>query len=494
MKKTIFFLLSMLMCLSFCLNVNAQGNELTLQANQNEKGDLIIEASGTKKDEFLENMVSTSTTNKGLLFSAYNGSWQGCIRNCNDKNDAIVVTDGKAIIKKEVLINAGFVDGDYIVGYSNFSYTTNVSLSLNKQVTIKKPNFVYILGSMMEPKVGESTLTNQNIKVRAFYDTTENNGFISQVSVDISDYNFDEPCFNYYWAEKEYVANSSDYNYVSTSDSTFMEGKTYYLVVECFYLKGEDDGSTISMNHVETSNFKTYINFIESKKMNRESKNTIYLNKTASIQFVFELTAKEPVTPEFKISETENFGDSLNIKIVDSVKKVSSSILNEEDYYTPYSFNIYLQSYGKSLDSFEDWTKDDVALIKKNLNNYIFGEEFYFELYQIRSGNSIATRATGEETLEEINVPIAINVELPSNLINNDNNINREYKIARVHNGNFDMLDATLDSDNTLTFSTNKFSTFAIVYKDTEKKETNVPTSKIVTCEDTNGQIGRAHV
>ena len=94
--------------------------------------------------------------------------------------------------------------------------------------------------------------------------------------------------------------------------------------------------------------------------------------------------------------------------------------------------------------------------------------------------------------IEETNSPISINVELPDNLINVNNNINREYKIARVHNEEFDLLDATLNLDNTLTFKTNKFSTFAIVYKDL-KKDDNISSAtinsnyKVVTCEETNG-------
>ena len=158
----------------------------------------------------------------------------------------------------------------------------------------------------------------------------------------------------------------------------------------------------------------------------------------------------------------------------------------------PYSFNIYLLCYGKSFDYFYDLTKEDVGLIKDNLKDYIFGDEFYFELYEEISNSSVNTRATGGDVIEETNSPISINVELPDNLINANNNINREYKIARVHNGEYDLLDATLNSDNTLTFKTNKFSTFAIVYKDVKKDDNKSSATinsnyKVVTCEEEIG-------
>ena len=58
---------------------------------------------------------------------------------------------------------------------------------------------------------------------------------------------------------------------------------------------------------------------------------------------------------------------------------------------------------------------------------------------------------------------ITITINVPSDLISN----NREYKIIRVHNGVVKTVDSVWDADNkTITFKTNEFSTYAIVYRD----------------------------
>jgi len=75
---------------------------------------------------------------------------------------------------------------------------------------------------------------------------------------------------------------------------------------------------------------------------------------------------------------------------------------------------------------------------------------------------------------------ITVTVPVDESLINEDNSVDRIYKIVRVHNKaaegdepdyEYDTLDATFDATNkTLTFSTNKFSTYAVVYKDQAKQ------------------------
>lgn len=63
---------------------------------------------------------------------------------------------------------------------------------------------------------------------------------------------------------------------------------------------------------------------------------------------------------------------------------------------------------------------------------------------------------------------ITITINVPSDLISN----NREYKIIRVHNGVVKTVDSVWDADNkTITFKTNEFSTYAIVYRDVAGSE-----------------------
>lgn len=69
------------------------------------------------------------------------------------------------------------------------------------------------------------------------------------------------------------------------------------------------------------------------------------------------------------------------------------------------------------------------------------------------------------ETLGEINQlnqPIKFTIKLPTDLIKDS----RKFYIVRIHEGKTDILDTTLNKDNTLTFETDKFSTYALVYAD----------------------------
>ena len=60
-----------------------------------------------------------------------------------------------------------------------------------------------------------------------------------------------------------------------------------------------------------------------------------------------------------------------------------------------------------------------------------------------------------------------IEFKVPQNLINHNSTVNRNYQLVRVHDGVAEVLDAQFDKEsNTIRFSTDKFSTYALVYND----------------------------
>ncbi len=77
-----------------------------------------------------------------------------------------------------------------------------------------------------------------------------------------------------------------------------------------------------------------------------------------------------------------------------------------------------------------------------------------------------------EKNIEKTKGEFQITFLLPEDLINTDKSLERVYKIARYHDGdenNVTLLDATYDEKTKyLTFSTDRFSTYAIVYSDVE--------------------------
>ena len=66
---------------------------------------------------------------------------------------------------------------------------------------------------------------------------------------------------------------------------------------------------------------------------------------------------------------------------------------------------------------------------------------------------------------------LAVSVTVPEKLINTDSTKTREYSIVRLHNGVAEVLEGakteTVDGKLVISFSTDKFSTYVIVYKDT---------------------------
>lgn len=76
-------------------------------------------------------------------------------------------------------------------------------------------------------------------------------------------------------------------------------------------------------------------------------------------------------------------------------------------------------------------------------------------------------------TVREVNGGVSISLNLGDNLINKDSKITRKYTVVRQHYTEtgaieYDVLPCTFDSNtNTLTFTTDKFSLYAVVYADT---------------------------
>lgn len=70
-----------------------------------------------------------------------------------------------------------------------------------------------------------------------------------------------------------------------------------------------------------------------------------------------------------------------------------------------------------------------------------------------------------ETVVSETTGAVAITFELPKELINE--NVKRTYSVMRYHDGKVDVLDAKYDAEKgTITFETDKFSTYAVVYED----------------------------
>ncbi|MBQ5555209.1 MAG: hypothetical protein IIT44_05480, partial [Erysipelotrichaceae bacterium] len=111
---------------------------------------------------------------------------------------------------------------------------------------------------------------------------------------------------------------------------------------------------------------------------------------------------------------------------------------------------------------------DDQQTVKDALDDEHNKEEvLYFDAELVKNEN-------GNETTPQPKTPVTITIELPSSLLNIDENVIRVFEIVHVkQDGSTETLPATLNGSQ-LSFTTGSFSPFAVVYKDKEKESATI--------------------
>ena len=103
-------------------------------------------------------------------------------------------------------------------------------------------------------------------------------------------------------------------------------------------------------------------------------------------------------------------------------------------------------------------------LIETNTKGYKVGKYLDITLYKNIDGTN--------KSIHELTKVMKVTIKVPEELINKDSKTKREYYIARSHNGKVDILETKYnEKTNSLTFETDKFSDYAILYKDTKEKQ-----------------------
>ena len=123
--------------------------------------------------------------------------------------------------------------------------------------------------------------------------------------------------------------------------------------------------------------------------------------------------------------------------------------------------------------------------IESSTKEYIVGKYLDITLYKNIDGTN--------KSIHELTKKLKISIELPTELIKKDKTITRTYFIARSHNGKVDILETNYDEKtNKLTFETDKFSDYAIIYKDKKELKTTVTASinKSNTKQTTKAKTG----
>ena len=130
----------------------------------------------------------------------------------------------------------------------------------------------------------------------------------------------------------------------------------------------------------------------------------------------------------------------------------------------------------------EDGVKVDIALTVKDKSSNLTEDE-----KKLISSNIKDNQAAGcildiqlqkiigsqKSDVYELNSAINIKIKLNADLINNDSSKTRKYSVIRIHNGVSDILSAAFDkATGELTFATDRFSTYIVVYEDVANSNT----------------------
>ena len=122
----------------------------------------------------------------------------------------------------------------------------------------------------------------------------------------------------------------------------------------------------------------------------------------------------------------------------------------------------------------DNLSSDDVALIEKTIKDNYDLASFY------NAGVVVVTPA-GDivDIIEETTEAVEVKFELPNTLPKLENGYVRKYYVIRVHNGKVTVIDnVTVNNDGTVSFKSDKFSTYALAYKDV-KEETKVVSNTV---------------
>ena len=130
----------------------------------------------------------------------------------------------------------------------------------------------------------------------------------------------------------------------------------------------------------------------------------------------------------------------------------------------------------EEIKAFKNGVKVEVTIDINNIENKVTDSDKKLIDNKLKADEKIGTILDivlnknvdgNKNSVHELNSAIKLKVAIPENIINKDASIKREYSVIRIHNGESENIPVDYNAnDNTIIFETDRFSTYAIVYKD----------------------------
>ena len=127
-------------------------------------------------------------------------------------------------------------------------------------------------------------------------------------------------------------------------------------------------------------------------------------------------------------------------------------------------FEVYAEAKVESLEK-DQVSSADLSLISDQVGDGTIAQylNLSVELSVIALGSDILPTAGNIYQLDE---EMTFNIEIPKELKDVPTGMQREYYVIRVHDGKAEVLDVRVNDNGTLSFDTDRFSTYALAYKD----------------------------
>ena len=178
---------------------------------------------------------------------------------------------------------------------------------------------------------------------------------------------------------------------------------------------------------------------------------------------------KDDKSPEIKASNlTKDFAESTLTS--EEKADIEDAISNGKDV----DVDVYLEIEDIS-DAISASDKEKIKASATNADNIAFFDISLFKKI------SISGQSQGAASIHNLTTPLKLTIGVPKSFPAVADGYTRTYVVLRLHDGSVTVLPTTLNADGTLSFETDKFSTYALAYTDVKKEETKEPTADTPT-------------
>jgi hypothetical protein len=400
------------------------------------------------------------------------------------------------------------VDGNYGINIS-YGYTLTIKdSSINKTGTVNSNKYSIMNvgtliiegGTFKKPIYNSGKVT---IKGGTFYNEFDSSYLAEGYSA------YKDKSTNYYVVERNlpstiYIEKGNDYIFDFVSISSIINSSDGITSLSDKKVTGDSVGTTtLLINLIDGSQKEVTVKVYELPK-------TIYVVNGSSYTFTNDVVSKINSVQEESIatlSENTITGVSigtttLTVTLLDGSTSTIDVTVYDISNDVGGDINDYLNNYVN--DEEENIVEIDSNLTSaiKNNENITTELEINEETETEEIKNSISNKMNEEEQVAayyDINYllksgdvelarvvilknPIKVNLNIPTNLTSVKEGYERTYYVIRIHNNVIDKLEVTYNEDGTVSFETDKFSTYILTYTDTliKKEETIKPVSNIV--------------